>query len=230
MNIRKQLEAHAERNRQEMESGRARTPWSGGSLADAKLAGANLECAYLMGAKLMGANLSRADLTRADLTRADLTCAKLTLANLTRANLYRANLTYANLECADIMGASLAYADLTGADLTDAYLTDANITRAMGLRRPGMPDPSKLRRRVADHIEAHPELHDQGKWGDGSAEPACQTPCCVAGWACHLGGGSYGLEVPTAAKILLHVDGQPMPSFDSDTKREEILAALRGES
>jgi len=45
MNIREQLEAHAELNRQELESGRSRTPWSGGSLAGADLMGADLECA-----------------------------------------------------------------------------------------------------------------------------------------------------------------------------------------
>jgi hypothetical protein len=43
------------------------------------------------------------------------------------------------------------------------------------------PDPSALRIAVADQIEQHPELHNQSKWGDGSANPSCGTPCCVAG-------------------------------------------------
>jgi len=230
MNIREQLEAHAERNRQEVASGRARTPWSGGSLAGAKLAGADLEGANLAYTDLEGADLEDADLTDAELYRVDLTNAYLSEANITEANLTEANLTNADLTNAYLTGTDFFGADLTGAALEGVDLTDADITGATGLRRPGMPDPSELRRRVADHIAMHPELHAQEEWGDGSAEPACQTPCCVAGWACHLGGGTYGLEVPTAATILLHVDGQPMPSFDTVATRDEILRALRGES
>ncbi len=84
-----------------------------------------------------------------------------------------------------------------------------------------------LRAAVAAHIEAHPELHAQSQWGDGSPDPACGTACCVAGWACHLGGGTHGMSVPTAATILLWQDGAPMPSFDSVATRDEILEALR---
>jgi len=251
--IRIQLEAHAERNRQEMAHGRTRTPWSGGWLAGADLVGANLAHVCLTGANLTCANLTGADLVGADLVHSNLVGAKLTDAilthadlevanladanlyrvNLTGANLYRANLTQAKLIGADLTHANLYRADLTGANLTHASLyraKHADTTGATWLRRPDMPDPSELRARVADHIAAHPKLHAQGEWGDGSGEPACQTPCCVAGWACHLGGGSYGLEVPTAATILLHVDGQPMPSFVAAATRDEILRALRGES
>ena len=86
-----------------------------------------------------------------------------------------------------------------------------------------------LRLAVADHIEAHPELHDQSEWGDGSADPACGTACCVAGWACHLGGGSRGLPVPVAALRLLRVDGMGPVSFLSVARREEVLSQLRGD-
>jgi hypothetical protein len=94
------------------------------------------------------------------------------------------------------------------------------------LGRPA-PDARVLRSLVADQLEAHPELHDQAEWGDGSDDPHCGTGCCVAGWACHLGGGAGNLTVPTAATILLWVDGLPMPDFRADAPRESILAALR---
>ncbi len=164
---------------------------------------------------------------RADLTRADLTRADLTRADLTRADLTGADLTGADLTGADLTGADLTDADLTDADLTRADLTGADLTRATRFRLSGMPDPATLRLAVADHIEAHPELHNQGSWGDGSADPACGTPCCVAGWACHLGGGSYGLAVSSAATRLLYLAGAPMPDFSGDAAREDIIQALR---
>jgi hypothetical protein len=92
-----------------------------------------------------------------------------------------------------------------------------------------MPDPRALRAAVAAQIQAHPETHDQVTWGTGDPT-ACGTPCCVAGWACRIGGGTYGLCVPTAATILLGaVEGLPIPSFDGYASREDILAALRSE-
>ena len=136
-------------------------------------------------------------------------------ADLTRADLTGADLRSANLEGADLRSANLEGADLERANLEGADLPDLGVDRRA------------LRLRVADHIEAHPELHNQGEWGDGSADEACGTPCCVAGWACHLGGGDRGLSVSTAATLLLHVDGLPMPRFDSEATREDILAALR---
>jgi len=169
------------------------------SLADANLAGANLAGAYLAGAYLTGANLADAYLAGANLTR----------ANLTRANL---------------AGANLADANLTG-----AYLAGANLAGALGFRFADAPDPLQLRKAVADHIEAHPELHDQKEWGEGEANPACGTPCCVAGWACRLGGGRRDQEVSSAAFRLLWVDGLPMPSFSAGAERADILAALRAQ-
>ena len=138
------------------------------------------------------------------------------------ANLAGANLSGANLSGAYLRGANLARANLNGTDFTGA-----NLTGAVGLRFRDAPDPIVLRKLVADQIESHPELHDQGDWGDGSANPKCGTPCCVAGWACHMGGGARGEAVSSAATRLLWVDGLPMPSFMAYATRDEILAALR---
>ncbi len=76
-------------------------------------------------------------------------------------------------------------------------------------------------------IEAHPEMHDQSTWGDGNPHE-CNTPCCVAGWGCRLGGGTRGMPVETVARFLFHADGHPMPPFNGLATREEILTALRG--
>jgi hypothetical protein len=102
--------------------------------------------------------------------------------------------------------------------------------RARELLLPDAPDARTLRLAVAAHIEAHPELHDQAEWGDGSADPSCGTPCCVAGWACHLGGGAHGLPVALAGAALLYLDGAPLPSFAADATRKDILRDLRGAS
>jgi hypothetical protein len=205
MNLKARLEQHAARNLEELAARQPRTPWRGGSLRGADLTEANLYRANLTGADLTEANLRRADLSRANFPGADLRG-----ADLTEADLYRANLREANLRGADLRRANLRRADLTGADLP--------------LDR---PDPRALRRAVADHIEANPELHNQDVWGDGDDNPTCGTPCCAAGWACHLGGGARGLSVPTAATLLLHVDGLPLPSFEFGAKTEDIIAALR---
>jgi hypothetical protein len=101
------------------------------------------------------------------------------------------------------------------------------VRRARELLLPDAPDARALRLAVAAHIEAHPELHDQRKWGDGSADPSCGTPCCVAGWACHLGGGARGLSVEFAGAALLYLDGVTLPSFGADATREDILRDLR---
>ena len=177
----------------------------------------------LHGANLSDANLSDANLSDADLSGADLSGADLSGADLSDANLRGANLTYANLHGANLNGAYLNGANLHGANLNGAYLSGAT-----GYRFPDAPDPVELRKLVADQIESHPELHDQRDWGDGSANPKCGTPCCVAGWACHLGGGARGHNtVSSAATRLLWVDGLPMPSFNGGATREEILDALR---
>ena len=121
--------------------------------------------------------------------------------------------------------AYLRWADLRGADLRGAYLSGADLRWAIGLRRDGMPDADALRSQVAKKIREHPELHDQSTYGGGDPGD-CGTPCCVAGWACRLGGGTYGLSVPTAATILLWQDGKKMPSFGTHATREQVLEAL----
>jgi hypothetical protein len=195
----------------------------GANLRGAYLGGANLRGADLVGADLGGANLRGADLGGANLRGAYLGGANLRGADLRGAYLGGANLRGAYLVGAYLGGANLRGADLVGADLGGAYLGDLR-SRLLG---DDAPDPKVLRASVAAHIEAHPELHNQAEWGDGKADPSCGTPCCVAGWACHLGGGDRKLGVSTAATLLLHVDGLPMPDFSADTSREEILAALR---
>jgi hypothetical protein len=106
-------------------------------------------------------------------------------------------------------------------------LMEANLTEANGFRFADAPDPRTLRAAVAGVLEAHPELHNQASWGDGSANTSCGTPCCVAGWACHLGGGARDSRVASAAIRLLWLDGAPMPSFGMDATLEDILSALR---
>jgi hypothetical protein len=83
-----------------------------------------------------------------------------------------------------------------------------------------------LRLRVADHIEAHPEAHDQSTWGTG--EPGCGTAQCVAGWMCSLGGGTRGLPVAVAALHLLAVGGMGPVDFGATVGRDEVLRQLRG--
>jgi hypothetical protein len=108
------------------------------------------------------------------------------------------------------------------------YVREGATLTAPALQRPeGAPDAKELRLAVADQLERHPELHDQGSWGDGRADPACSTPCCVAGWTCHLGGGTYGLTVEYAAQYLLFLSGHPMPSFTTNMDAESIIADLR---
>ncbi len=170
---------------------------------------------------LQGANLRDADLRGADLQHADLRG-----ANLRFADLCNTNLSGANLRSADLRGAILSRADLRGAILSRAKLSGAALTGAIGFRFPGAPDPLELRRFVAEQIRDHPELHDQSDWGGESEDASCGTPCCVAGWACRLGGGARGHSVPAAAIRLLHCDGYRLPSFAPGTAREDILRDL----
>ena len=186
--------------------------------SDANLRGANLYGANLRGANLRGANLGGANLYGANLYGADLYG-----ANLYGADLYGADLYDANLRGANLRGANLRDANLGGANLYGANLGDLRNSMLGG----DAPDALELRAKVAAHIETHPELHDQSEWGDGKPDPTCGTPCCVAGWACHLGGGDRGLGVATAATLLLTAPGVDNPSFDAGVSREEILRVLR---
>ncbi len=143
--------------------------------------------------------------------------------DFTGVDLSGANLCGTDLQHADLSGANLCGADLSGADLSGADLTGADLTGAVGFRFPGSPDPMELRRRVAEQILEHPDLHDQRVWGQMES---CGTPCCVAGWACRFGGGTRGHLISTAATVLLHCDGYRLPSFAPDTAREDILRDL----
>ncbi len=178
------------------------------------------------GADLRGAPLFRVDLTGAAFIDADLSGATLYDVALCYANLRGANLCRADSWHADLTGAILTGADLTGADLTGAILTGADLTGAIGFQFPEAPDPLALRRLVAKQMREHPELHDQGAWGYRGDDESCGTPCCVAGWACRLGGGARGHFIPTAATMLLHYDGYRIPSFAGNASRKAILRDL----
>ena len=142
------------------------------------------------------------------------------LHRYTKAVLYASELPLKDAVVAAVRsGADLSWANLTGANLTEANLREQLL--------PDAPPVEALREAVANQIEAHPELHNQAEWGDGSNNPSCDTPCCAAGWACHLGGGDRGLSVQTAAMPLLWHKDLPMPDFSNDASREDILAALR---
>lgn len=41
---------------------------------------------------------------------------------------------------------------------------------------------------VRDKIAATPEAYDQAIWGRHEDDAPCGTACCIAGWACVLGG------------------------------------------
>ncbi len=208
-----------------------RRDFAGVALFDAYLYRADLRFADLTGAWLQGADLRHTDLRSADLIdaylyRADLRDANLSWADLTCANLRDTNLSGANLSGADLRDADLRDADLRDTDLIGAWLQGANLTGAIGFRFAGAPDPVELRQRVAKQIREYPELHDQETWGEDTDEATCGTPCCVAGWACRLGGGIRKQSIQTAAIRLLHCDGYRIPSFAPDTPREDILRDL----
>jgi hypothetical protein len=98
---------------------------------------------------------------------------------------------------------------------------------------------AELAWRVLDHIDAHPEQWDQGKW-IGRAE--CGTVACFAGWTVMLSGGAVytssesvtilgrpeleGLHIEQAAQRLLGVRGDVMvlhgDPFDGLLTRAEL--------
>jgi hypothetical protein len=43
----------------------------------------------------------------------------------------------------------------------------------------------ELAKTVLDHLLAHPEQHNQDRWGERTE---CGTTMCVAGWTCELAG------------------------------------------
>lgn len=63
------------------------------------------------------------------------------------------------------------------------------------------PTPNlPLLRKILDHIDAHPEEHDQETW-----ESACGTTRCVAGWALHFDGQKVRADgsIPRRAREVL---------------------------
>jgi hypothetical protein len=182
-------------------------------LADANLAGAYLADANLAGANLAGANLAGAYL-------AD--------ANLAGANLAGANFDGANLARANFDGANLARANFDGANLAGAYLARAIGFPALALARSlGIaPDPTRAAG-VLWQITNRPETWKQDEW-----HSTCGTKHCVAGWAVQLDGARGALleklyGTPTAASILLAVEGFELPSFEARATDDETLGRLR---
>jgi uncharacterized protein YjbI with pentapeptide repeats len=185
--------------------------------------GKDLRDLDLSGLDLSGANFRGADLQDTNLWGSSFRGVNFRGVNLRGACLRDACLRDADLRDAYLRGVDLRGADLRGADLQRIDLSAALLDGVIGFRYDDAPDPMVLRKLVADQIEAHPDLHDQESWGDGT----CGTPCCVAGWACLLGGGRRNDHVSLAALRLLWVDGLPMPSFDALARREDIVKALR---
>lgn len=80
-----------------------------------------------------------------------------------------------------------------------------------------MDPTADLLRAVADQIEQHPDWWDQGNYGTGEGV-SCQTPACVAGWACAIAAPSergtdqihddaaelLGLDDDAAWAVFLH--------------------------
>jgi hypothetical protein len=97
----------------------------------------------------------------------------------------------------------------------------------------GRPN-AELAWRVIDHIDAHPEQHDQNAWIDKSA--SCGTVACYAGWTCLLSNdepfededGDTDNEVwvdghiETVQHRALHLLGL---SYDRDTRFGHLLFA-----
>jgi uncharacterized protein YjbI with pentapeptide repeats len=197
------------------------TRLDGVSLRNADLHNANMDGVSLRNADFEGANLDGVSLRNADLRRANFCNTDLHNADLEGADLRNTNFRNANLARVDLEGANLSNANLDGINLEGA-----NLEGAIGFRFIGALDPLLLREQVAIHIQAQPNLHDQSSWGDGSPNPGCATKCCVAGWICHLGGGSRGESVSSAALRLAWHPDFPMPSFSSMASKADILRDL----
>lgn len=218
MPLRRQLELYAAACRRASVGGTPLPPPPNTDFCGADLTGADLT-----GVKLRSVNLTGADLYGANLRSADLRGTIFEEADLSGANLRSVDLTGSVLRRAVLRGADFRGVDFAKVDLRGVNFRGADLTGAKRYRFPGAPDPMELRDAVARQIRGHPELHDQTEWGNPTR---CDTPCCVAGWAVRLGGGTRGEHVWAAAVRLLWADGVPMPPFEALATREEILAAL----
>lgn len=65
----------------------------------------------------------------------------------------------------------------------------------------------ELAQKVLDHIEAHPERHDQHRWVDNPYD--CGTSACLAGWTVLLNAQEGELPADTRVRLAheLSVDG-----------------------
>lgn len=64
------------------------------------------------------------------------------------------------------------------------WLLEATCEAVTGIFKPNLP----LINKVMDHIEAHPEEHNQADWAIKVDHP-CGTAYCYAGHAVHMSGG-----------------------------------------
>jgi hypothetical protein len=74
------------------------------------------------------------------------------------------------------------------------------------------PKPNaELAYRVLDHIDAHPEQHDQRVWIENRSE--CGTAACLAGWVCLLSGDrpDFDHEEDEACEVFLGKGDSAMP-------------------
>lgn len=80
---------------------------------------------------------------------------------------------------------------------------------------------AELAYRVLDHIDAHPEQWEQGKW-IGQAE--CGTAACFAGWAVLLSGAEPRFYMKGCSTADVVFDGRARVAPDL---AEELLGASR---
>jgi hypothetical protein len=76
------------------------------------------------------------------------------------------------------------------------------------------PTPNAgLAYKTLDHIDAHPEQHDQHVW---ISTPSCGTSACLAGWVCLLAGDkpAYAPQDEDPETNLVTVLGAENPAYD----------------
>lgn len=168
------------------------------------------------------ANLTHSRMNYADLMGAEFSDCRLQYALFDGSNLEESSFSNCELFEASFVGANLMGAEFEGSNVSGADFTRANLEGATGL--PTDARRAKLLRlKVANLIESTPDLHDQSNWGG-----KCGTPCCVAGWAVRLAADNdLCMSIPSAATLILHLDGAPMPSFYSSARPADIIRDLR---
>lgn len=94
----------------------------------------------------------------------------------------------------------------------------------------------ELRKKVADQLEATPELWDQRTWwreengymSFQAHDASCGTPACIAGWTARFVDPTCDtFRVANLAWRSLWCDRKPMPSFHIRAGKIRNLAALR---